>query len=194
MKSNIEEYLAETIKLFRYYKLLAEKAMNQLEKEQIFYSADVDKINSIAVIINHLHGNIISRFTDFLTADGEKPWRNRDVEFLQPEQDFDDIMEKWEAGWECLFDALKTLLPHQLGDVIYIRNEGHTVLEGIQRQLAHYSMHVGQIVFYSKQLKEGEWNSLSIPPGKSGDYNKEKFELEKQVKNFTEEEMKRLGK
>jgi hypothetical protein len=192
MRTSEEIYLAETIKLFGYYKKLAEKAMEQLQHEQLFYSADPDKVNSIAVIINHLYGNMMSRWTDFLTTDGEKTWRNRDSEFAQPEQDYGKIMQKWNQGWGCLFSALEKLKADQLRETIFIRNEGHTVLEAIQRQLAHYAMHVGQIIIYSKQLKEGPWDSLSIPRGRSGEYNAEKFGQEKQIKNFTENELKRL--
>lgn len=180
-------YLLQTINLFRYYKTLAEKAMEQLEKDQLLYTIDPDKVNSIAVIINHLYGNMRSRWTDFLTTDGEKEWRNREAEFQQPVQDSEELMRRWQEGWACLFEALETLQPDQLGDIIYIRNEGHTVLEAIQRQLAHYSMHVGQIIFYAKELKNGPWNSLSIPLGQSDKYNAEKFGQEKQIKNFTDE-------
>ena len=191
---NGELYLAETIKLFRYYKILAEKALEQLEKDQLFYSADPDKVNSIAVIINHLHGNMMSRWTDFLTTDGEKTWRDRDSEFQEPIQDFEDIMRKWDLGWACLFQTLESIKEDQLGDIVYIRNEGHTVMEAIQRQLAHYPMHVGQIIFYAKQLKQSTWTSLSIPRGKSGEYNSGKFGQEKQTRNFTDEELRRLQK
>jgi hypothetical protein len=194
ISTNENVYLSETIKLFKYYKALAEKAMEQLDKEQLFYSHDSDKVNSIAVIINHLCGNMVSRWSDFLTTDGEKTWRDRDAEFQQPEQNFDAIMEKWHEGWACLLKTLESLKADQLGEIVYIRNEGHTVIEAIQRQLAHYSMHVGQIIFYAKQLKQGSWTSLSIPLGKSGEYNSDKFGQEKQIRNFTDEELKRLQK
>ncbi|TDE17609.1 DUF1572 family protein [Dyadobacter psychrotolerans] len=187
-----ENYLESVIKLFNYYKVLGDKAIEQLSPKQIFESVDSDKINSIAVIIGHLHGNMLSRWTDFLTTDGEKTWRNRDREFEVQTLDFELVMNQWEEGWQCLFDALNSVRADQLTEIIYIRNEGHTVMEAINRQLAHYPMHVGQIIFYAKLLKEGEWNSLSIPKGKSGSYNEAKFEQEKQVKNFTDDELDRL--
>lgn len=189
---NEQIYLTQSIKLFKYYKTLGEKAMEQLEQEQLFFSSDPDKVNSIAVIINHLYGNMLSRWTDFLTSDGEKEWRNRDAEFVPPTSDYQEIMKRWYTGWKCLLDALEALQPNQLDQIVYIRNEGHTVLEAIQRQLAHYTMHVGQIIFYAKELKNGPWNSLSIPLGKSTEYNSEKFSQPTQIKNFTDEEQKRL--
>ena len=136
---------------------------------------------------------MLSRWTDFLVTDGEKPWRNRDEEFEDPLSDYDAMMRKWNEGWECLFATLNELRPEQLTDIIYIRNEGHTVIEAINRQLAHYPMHVGQIIFYAKQLKDASWNSLSIPKGKSSVYNADKFTKEKAVKNFTDDELKRLN-
>jgi len=187
-----DNYLESVIKLFQYYKKLGEKAIEQLKHEQIFESDDPEKVNSIAVIIGHLHGNMLSRWTDFLKSDGEKTWRNRDREFEVQTLDYDLVMQQWETGWKCLFDALYSLKTEQLTEIIYIRNEGHTVLEAINRQLAHYPMHVGQIIFYAKQLKNGEWNSLSIPKGKSGRYNEGKFEKEKTIRNFTDDELNRL--
>jgi len=187
-----DNYLKSVIKLFHYYKILGEKAIEQLEREQIFESADPEKVNSIAVIIGHLHGNMLSRWTDFLESDGEKVWRNRDLEFEAQTSEYDLVMQQWEAGWKCLFEALSSLKSEQLTDIIYIRNEGHTVLEAINRQLAHYPMHVGQIIFYAKQLKKGEWNSLSIPKGKSDRYNEGKFVKEKTISHFTDDELNRL--
>ena len=187
-----DNYLESVIKLFQYYKTLGEKAIEQLEHEQIFESDDPEKVNSIAVIIGHLHGNMLSRWTDFLKSDGEKTWRNRDREFEVQTLDYDLVMQQWETGWKCLFNVLYSLKTEQLTEIIYIRNEGHTVLEAINRQLAHYSMHVGQIIFYAKQLKNGKWNSLSIPKGKSDRYNEGKFEKEKTIRNFTDDELKRL--
>ncbi len=186
-----ESFLASTIKQFLYYKTLGEKAMDQLEPEQLFYSINEDT-NSISVIVNHLHGNMLSRWTDFLTTDGEKEWRNRDAEFENSLTDKATLLKKWNEGWECLFNALNELKPEQLSQIIYIRNEGHTVTEAINRQLAHYPYHVGQIVFYAKQLKKTDWNSLSIPKHKSTDYNAGKFSKEKSIKNFTDDELKKL--
>lgn len=158
----MDQYLASVKKQFLYYKLLGEKAMNQLAPSELFIQPD-EYSNSIAVIVKHMAGNILSRWTSFLTTDGEKPWRNRDGEFIEEIQSKEALMQKWEEGWDCLFNALNSIETKELSTIIYIRNEGHTVMDAINRQLAHYPYHVGQIVFYAKQLKQGEWKSLSIP-------------------------------
>lgn len=186
-----KSYLESVKKQFLYYKMLGEKAIEQLEPEQLFVSVNEDT-NSIATIIKHISGNMLSRWTDFLTSDGEKEWRNRDSEFENDLQSKEEILEIWNKGWDCLENALNSLKPDQLSDIIYIRNEGHTVIEAINRQLAHYPYHVGQIVFYAKQLKKSSWESLSIPKNKSGNYNAEKFAKEKEIKNFTDDELKKL--
>ena len=192
MESN-QQYLESVKKQFLDYKTLGEKAIDQLEPQQLFMSANEDS-NSIAVIVNHLCGNMLSRWTDFLTSDGEKSWRNRDAEFENSITDKAALMQQWNKGWDCFFNTLNALQPNQLSDIIYIRNEGHTVLEAINRQLAHYPYHVDQIVFCAKLLKINGWNSLSIPKNKSNSYNTEKFAQEKSIKNFTDEEIKRLKK
>lgn len=184
-------FLESAKKQFLYYKTLGEKAINQLEEEQLFVSLNEDT-NSIAIIVKHLHGNMLSRWTDFLTSDGEKDWRKRDDEFVDTYKTKEELLEKWNEAWDCLFNAINPLQPEQLTDIIYIRNEGHTVVEAINRQLAHYPYHIGQIVFYAKLLKKSEWDSLSIPKNKSGDYNAAKFSKEKSIKNFTDEELKKL--
>lgn len=185
-----ESYLESVKKQFLYYKMLGEKAMDQLEPEQLFTAINEDT-NSIAAIVKHISGNMLSRWTDFLTSDGEKEWRNRDAEFENDLHSKEEVLEIWNKGWNCLENALESLKPEQLSDIIYIRNEGHTVIEAINRQLAHYPYHVGQIVFYAKQLKKSSWESLSIPKNKSGNYNAEKFAKEKEIKNFTDDELKR---
>lgn len=190
MNSN-EQYLTSVKKQFEYYKTLAEKAMDQLEPEQLFIAVD-ENTNSIAAIIKHMSGNMLSRWTDFLTTDGEKPTRNRDAEFEITTADKNNILQKWNEGWDCFFTTLATLQPEQLSDIVYIRNEGHTVIEAISRHLAHSAYHIGQIVFYAKQLKDGSWKSLSIPKNKSKDYNEAKFSAEKTVKNYTEAELRRM--
>jgi hypothetical protein len=184
-------YLESVKKQFLYYKMLGEKAIDQLESEQLFVSVNEDT-NSIAVIVKHLSGNMLSRWTDFLTTDGEKETRNRDGEFENDWQTKEQLLTAWNTGWDCFLGALDSLQPEQLSEIIYIRNEGHTVIEAINRQLAHYPYHIGQIVFYAKQLKNSDWNSLSIPKNKSNTYNADKFAQEKTIKNFTEEELKRL--
>jgi hypothetical protein len=187
-------YLESIKKQFLYYKMLGEKAMDQLEPEQLFASVNEDT-NSIAVIVKHLSGNMISRWTDFLTSDGEKEWRNRDGEFDDSHlhgNDKAELMQLWDKGWDCFFNTINALTPDQLETIIYIRNEGHTVIEAINRQLAHYPYHIGQIVFYAKMLKKTEWNTLSIAKNKSNSYNADKFSKEKSIKNFTDDELNKL--
>lgn len=196
-----ESFLFSAKKQFLYYKTLGEKAMNQLEPEQLFFAANEDT-NSIYIIVKHLRGNMLSRWTDFLTTDGEKEWRNRDSEFdasaeLSNQLHKEELLKKWNDGWNCLFKAIDSLTPDQLSQIIYIRNEGQTVVEAINRQLCHYSYHVGQIVFYAKMLKKTDpiaigWESLSIPKNKSRDYNADKFSKDKSIKNFTDDELNRL--
>jgi hypothetical protein len=180
-----ENFLESSKKLFRYYKSLGEKAIDQLTDAQVLQKPN-DASNSIALIVHHISGNMLSRFTDFLTSDGEKPWRNRESEFEEAYPDKKTMMAAWEKGWTCLFNALDGLTPADLTKIIYIRNEGQTVLEAIQRQLAHYPHHVGQILYQAKILKGDEFKSLSIPKGGSGDFNKEKFSKEKERKHFTD--------
>ena len=186
-------YLESIKKQFLYYKTLGEKAMEQLEPEQLFVSVNEDT-NSIAIIIKHLSGNMISRWTDFLTSDGEKEWRNRDSEFDSyfHRNDKAELMEIWNKGWDCFFNTINALTPDQLETIIYIRNEGHTVMEAINRQLAHYPYHIGQIVFYAKMLKKSDWVTLSIAKNKSNSYNADKFSKEKSIKNFTDDELDKL--
>lgn len=185
------DYFKSVKKQFLYYKTLGEKAMEQLEEGQLFASVN-DDTNSIAVIVKHLSGNMISRWTDFLSADGEKEWRNRDAEFEETINTKEDLLNIWNKGWNCFFNTINSLTSDQLETIIYIRNEGHTVIEAINRQLAHYPYHVGQIVFYAKMLKQTEWNSLSIPKNKSNSYNSDKFGKEKSIKNFTDDELNKL--
>ncbi|MCO6163908.1 DUF1572 family protein [Flavobacterium sp. NRK F7] len=189
--SNI--YLESVKKQMLYYKTIAEKAIDQLETSQLFITPNYDT-NSIATIIKHMHGNMLSRWTDFLTTDGEKEWRKRDEEFdaLFENQDKKSLLQLWEEGWQCFFNAIHSLQPEDLSKIIYIRNEGQTALDAINRQLAHYPYHVGQIVFYAKMLKQTEWNSLSIPKNKSNEYNADKFSKERELKHFTDDELKKL--
>lgn len=192
-----ESFLVSAKKQFLYYKTLGEKAINQLEAEQLFFAANEDT-NSINIIVKHLHGNMLSRWADFLTTDGEKETRNRDGEFedtsttLSVTERKNELLQRWNEGWTCLFNAIDSLSREQLSQIIYIRNEGQTVVEAINRQLCHYSYHVGQIVFYAKMLKKTEWESLSIPKNKSKEYNSDKFSKVKSIKNFTDDELNRL--
>lgn len=178
-------YLLSSKKLFAYYKKLGDDAMAQIVDEKLFFQPNEDS-NSIAIIVQHLAGNMLSRWTDFMTTDGEKEWRNRDVEFETTITKKDELIAFWNKGWQCLFDALDPLIENDLDTIIYIRNEGHTVLEAINRQLAHYPYHVGQLVFLAKMLTDNEWKSLSIPKNKSQQYNQEKFSKEKGNSFFTD--------
>ena len=164
MESN---YLYSVKKQFEYYKSLGDKTFAQLPDDALFWQYN-DNSNSIAIIVKHLWGNMLSRWTDFLTTDGEKDDRNRDSEFENDVKSRADLLEKWNVGWRCLFSTLNNLTEADLEKIIYIRNQGHTVLEAINRQLAHYPYHVGQIVFIGKMMIDNDWKSLSIPKGSSG--------------------------
>jgi len=184
-KSNDEIFLESSIKLFRYYKKLGEGAIAQLTDEEVLRKPN-EASNSIALIVHHLSGNMLSRWTDFLTSDGEKAWRNREAEFEASYSDKQAMLEAWDKGWFCLLQALESLKPEDLAKEIYIRNEGQSVLEAIQRQLAHYSSHVGQIIYQAKVIQGNNFTSLSIPKGASDNFNKEKFNQEKSHKHFTD--------
>ncbi|HET7346768.1 MAG TPA: DUF1572 domain-containing protein [Acidobacteriaceae bacterium] len=163
-------YLDDSISLFVYYKRLAERAMDQVSDEQLFTPID-SEANSIAIIVKHMAGNMRSRWTDFLTTDGEKPDRNRDSEFEDPPATRAAVLASWEAGWSCLFSALHALTDDDLARTVTIRGEPHSVMQAINRQLAHYPHHVGQIVLLAKHFAGGKWQSLSIPRRASADYN-----------------------
>lgn len=182
-------YLVSITKQFTYYKDLAEKAIEQLCEEQLFERVN-QQSNSIAMIVNHLCGNMHSRFTDFLTTDGEKPSRNRDAEFAQPQFTKDQMMELWHNAWACLFTSLAALSVEDLSSVVYIRNQGHTVIEAINRQLAHYPYHIGQIVFIAKMYNHQNWESLTIAKEGSAAYNAQMFALKKTVVHFTDHKLK----
>jgi uncharacterized damage-inducible protein DinB len=171
---DIENYLSSVKQQSLYYKSLGEKAMAQLEPGQLFIQTN-EECNSIAMIVQHMTGNMLSRWTNFLTSDGEKEWRNRDEEFEPRLADREEVMSEWNAGWNCFLNAIDQLKPSELTQIIFIRSEPHTVAEAINRQFAHYPYHVGQIVLIAKQLKGKEFVSLSIPKNKSADYNREKF-------------------
>jgi hypothetical protein len=180
------EYIEGVIKQFEYYKMLGEKTFNQLSEQDLFWKYN-NETNSIAVIVNHLSGNMLSRWTDFLNSDGEKTWRNRDSEFEELLQDKESLIIKWNEGWNCLLNSLSSLKSEDLDKIIYIRNEGHTITEAINRQLAHYPYHIGQIVYIGKMITDSNWKSLSIPKGNSQNYNDSKFSKEKQISHFTDE-------
>jgi hypothetical protein len=164
-------YTKDSLSLFRYYKNLAEKAMAQLRDEQLAQVLDPE-MNSIALIVKHMAGNMRSRWTDFLTTDGEKSDRNRDSEFMQPPEDREALIRLWEQGWQFLFSALEPLSDEDFGRVVTIRGEEHSVMQAINRQLAHYAYHCGQIVFLAKHLNHERWASLSVPRNRSADFNR----------------------
>ena len=179
-------YLTSVIKQFEYYKSLGDITLSQLTRDELQWQANVES-NSIAIIVKHVVGNMLSRWTNFLTEDGEKIWRNRDQEFEASFNSVEDVFAAWENGWNCLFNAVKPICIEDLERIIYIRNQGHTVTEAINRQLTHYAYHIGQMVFLGKLLKSNEWKSLSIPKGKSKTYNLEKFSKEKEIRHFTDD-------
>jgi hypothetical protein len=164
-------HLRDSISLFRYYKNLGERALAQVADDQLFYAQD-EECNSIAIIVKHVAGNMRSRWTNLLTTDGEKPNRNRDSEFRDPPRDRPELMRIWEEGWARLFNALASLDDSHLGQRVLIRGEAHSVMQAINRQLCHYAYHVGQIVMLAKQRRQGDWISLSVPRGKSAEFNK----------------------
>jgi hypothetical protein len=167
-----QHYLDDAITTFRAYKKLAERALDQLQDQEYFITLD-EESNSIAVIMKHLAGNMLSRWKDFLTTDGEKPERNRDMEFvIESQTSKSEVMNYWESGWQRAFETLEALRPEDLLRTVMIRGEKHTVVQSINRQLAHYPYHIGQIVFLAKHFRLADWKSLSIPKNKSAEFNK----------------------
>lgn len=169
-----ENYIKSVVFEFNRYKTLGDKTFKQLSENEIHWkNSNTD--NSIAIIVKHLVGNMLSRWTNFLTEDGEKPWRNRETEFEVPYTTKTEMIQAWEKGWECLFTALNTINAANFGTKIRIRNQEHSIVEAVNRQLAHYSSHLGQIVFLGKMIKGTDWISLSIPKGESTLFNKKMF-------------------
>ncbi len=164
-------YITDALAVFRQYKRLAERAMEQVTDEQLFAVLDPEA-NSIAIIVKHMAGNMRSRWTDFLTTDGEKPTRNRDIEFVSPAATRKDLLADWEDGWSRLFTAVEPLTDADLGRTVTIRGEAHSVMQAINRQLAHYPHHVGQIVLLAKHFASDHWQSLSVPRNKSAEFNR----------------------
>jgi uncharacterized damage-inducible protein DinB len=164
-------YVEDSVSLFHYYKKLAEGAMAQVSDEQLFATLD-DEMNSIAIIVKHMAGNMRSRWTDFLTCDGEKPDRNRDSEFIEPPATRQDLLRLWNEGWERVVQALQPLSDADLQRTVSIRGEPHSVMQAINRQIAHYSYHAGQIVFLAKHFRGSDWKSLTVPRNKSAEFNR----------------------
>lgn len=181
-----EQYLNSITKQFEYYKSVGEKTFSQLEEKDLLWQFNPES-NSIAIIVNHLSGNMKSRWTDFLTSDGEKEWRNRDMEFESVIKTKPELLEKWEDGWECLFTAINSINGDNFKTEIYIRNQAHSIIEAINRQLSHYSYHIGQIVYIGRMLKAEKWKSLTIPKGKSSDFNKDKISKGKHKGHFSDD-------
>ncbi len=163
-------YLKDSTDLFRYYKRLADRAMEQAPDDALFTVLD-EESNSIAIIVKHLAGNMRSRWTNFLTSDGEKPDRNRDMEFEAPAKTWAELMAQWEPGWKLLFEVMATLTEADLGRTVTIRGEAHSVMQAINRNLTHTAYHVGQIVFLAKHFSGSKWISLTVPRGQSADFN-----------------------
>ena len=167
----VQNYFEDAIGSFKSYKKLADKAIAQLKDEEFFVSLD-EEANSVAVIMKHMAGNMFSRWTDFLTSDGEKPNRNRDMEFvIEANTTKDDVLNYWERGWACVFAAVEPLKPEDFEKTVMIRGEPHTIVQAINRQMTHYAYHIGQIVFLAKHFRSTEWNSLSVPRNKSAEFN-----------------------
>jgi hypothetical protein len=168
------DFLVSARRQFEMYRMLGEKSLARIPDDRLFHAIN-DDCNSAWTIVKHLSGNMLSRWTDFLTKDGEKEWRNRDAEFVNDVSDRAALMERWRQGWDCLFRALDALMQHDLSTTVFIRNEPHSVMEAIHRQLSHYPYHVGQLVFIAKMYSHGGWTSLSIPKGGSDAFNEERF-------------------
>ena len=182
----MNDYLPSIIKQFNYYKSLGEKTFHQIPDEKLFWKP-TNESNNMAIIVKHISGNMLSRWTDFLSSDGEKEWRNRENEFNNDISTKEELLLVWEKGWTCLFDTLNSLNSEDLSKEINIRNMGHSVLGAINRQLSHYAYHIGQIVFLGKLISNEKWESLSIPKGASTIYNKEKFNKPKRKDHFTDD-------
>jgi len=182
MKEIIKNYHSDAVKSFRNYKKMAERAIEQVSDEEFFALIDAEA-NSIAVIVKHITGNALSRWTDFLTSDGEKDFRNRDIEFELIDDTRESLMEFWERGWLALFDNLEPLTVDDFSRTITIRGEPHTIVEAVNRQMTHYAYHIGQIVLLAKHFKSAEWKTLSVPKNKSAEFNQ--FLAEKQAKGET---------
>ncbi|MBU2906350.1 DUF1572 domain-containing protein [Arenibacter algicola] len=180
------EYLNSVRKQFEYYKSLGERTFEQLNEKDLFWNYN-EESNSIAITVNHLWGNMKSRWTNFLTTDGEKEWRNRDSEFESEIKSEVELISKWNDAWNCLFEALASINKENFDTKVYIRNQEHSIIEAINRQLAHYSYHIGQIVYIGKMIKGSEWKSLTIPKGRSTEFNQEKFSKGKHKGHFSDD-------
>lgn len=167
-------FIENSKQLFHYYKTLGESALSQLSEREIFQTGS-EHDNSIAIIMQHLAGNMLSRWTNFFTEDGEKSWRHRDKEFELQSDRYDELLKYWERGWNCLFKALDEITADNIDQDVFIRAQKHNVTEAVQRQLTHYAYHIGQLVYIAKKMRGSQWNSLSIPKNKSSEFNTDRF-------------------
>ncbi|WP_281846555.1 DUF1572 family protein [Olleya namhaensis] len=170
----MNNYITSIIKQFNYYKTAGDKTLQQLSFEEMNWQSH-DNSNSVSIIVKHMVGNMLSRWTNFLIEDGEKDWRQREQEFEATYTNKDQLIAEWEKGWQCVYDAIKPLKNKDLERIVYICNESHTVADAIFRQLGHYSYHIGQIAYIGVIIKNNDWQSLSIPKGQSVQFNSEKF-------------------
>jgi uncharacterized damage-inducible protein DinB len=171
MSEFISNYHSDAVQSFRNYKKLAERAIEQLSDDEFFAQIDAES-NSVAVIVKHIAGNLHSRWRDFLTSDGEKPDRHRDAEFEMISDTRESLMNLWQSGWQTLFSNIEPLTEEDFARTVFIRGEPHTVVEAINRQLTHYSYHIGQVVFLAKHLRSSEWKNLSVPRNRSAEFNR----------------------
>jgi hypothetical protein len=181
-----QNYLNSALKQFGYYKTLGERTFDQLNEKQLFWQYNSES-NSIAIIINHLWGNMKSRWTDFLTSDGEKKWRKRDLEFETQIESKEKLMAKWEAGWTCLFEALQTINDKNFQTEIFIRNQSHSIPDAVNRQMMHYAYHIGQVVYLGRMIKAEKWKNLSVEKGGSAAYNQKKNSQGEHRGHFTDD-------
>ena len=182
MKQIVENYQTDAVQSFRNYKKMAERAIDQVSDEEFFALIDTES-NSIALIVKHIAGNLRSRWTDFLTTDGEKDFRNRDTEFELIGDTRESLMQSWESGWQTLFENIEPLTVEDFSRTVTIRGQRHTIVEAINRQMTHYAYHIGQIVLLAKHFKSADWKTLSVPKNKSAEFNQ--FLAEKQAAGQT---------
>ncbi|HCQ28661.1 MAG TPA: hypothetical protein DIU39_00130 [Flavobacteriales bacterium] len=175
----INELIESLQKRFHYYENVGIRAIEQIKDESKLFWQYNEQSNSIAITVNHLHGNMLSRFTNFYTEDGEKPWRKRDAEFENNIHSKKELLEKWHEGWNTVFDVIDNLTPEKLNGTVTIRNEQHSVIDAINRQLTHYAYHIGEIVYTAKMICGNDWQSLTIPKGKSEEFNRKMMQKKK---------------
>jgi hypothetical protein len=182
----IVDYLTTAQRDFEQYKHLGEKTLSQVEEHELFWKFN-EASNSMAIIVNHLHGNMKSRWTDFLFSDGEKPWRNRDLKFENEPKTKKEVIAKWDEGWKCVFDSLNLIHKDNFNTTIYIRNQKHSIIQAINRQIAHYAYHIGQLVYIGRMINGNNWENLSIVKGNSKAFNQKKFLKGKHGGQFTDD-------